>query len=94
MITPAGRAAYEKYTGESSGIYSFEQETPRELSAEFQSRLRADAKAWADWESRPPGYRRRAAHWVMSAKRDETRERRFASLLEDSALGRKVKPLR
>ena len=59
--------------------------TPREplaLSEDFERRLRDDAEAWADWEGRPPGYRRRVTHWVMSAKRPETRERRFGRLLQ------------
>ena len=30
----------------------------------------------------------------MSAKRESTRERRLTALIEDSAAGRKVKPLR
>jgi hypothetical protein len=42
----------------------------------------------------PPWYRQTATHWVMSAKRDETRDRRLARLVEDSAAGRAVGPLR
>jgi hypothetical protein len=33
-------------------------------------------------------------HWVMSAKRESTRNRRLAALIEDLAAGRNVKPLR
>jgi bacteriocin resistance YdeI/OmpD-like protein len=33
-------------------------------------------------------------HWVTSAKKAETRDRRLAALIADSATGRKVKPLR
>lgn len=43
---------------------------------------------------RPPGSRKQVVHWVMSAKRRTTRERRLASLIEDAAQGRKFKPLR
>ena len=41
----------------------------------------------------PKSYRRAAIHWVMTAKKEETRERRLASLIEDSAAGRTVPPL-
>ena len=41
----------------------------------------------------PPSYRRPATWWVVSAKRDETRERRLTTLIADSAAGRKIKPL-
>ena len=41
-----------------------------------------------------PTYRRQAAHWVMSAKKPETRERRLATLIADSEAGLRVGPLR
>ncbi len=93
-VSPPGHAAYSKRSQARSGVYSFEQTTNPELSADYVARLRADHAAWRDWESRPPGYRKQVAHWVMSAKRESTRERRFTALFEDSAAGRKVKPLR
>jgi hypothetical protein len=43
--------------------------------------------------SRPPSYRRPALWWVVSAKQPATRERRLATLIEDSAAGRPIKPL-
>jgi len=93
-IEPAGQEAYAKRPEGRSGLYSFEQEKPPELSGAFLKRLRAHRAAWKDWESRPPGYRKQVAHWVMSAKREATRERRLEALIEDCAAGRKVKPLR
>lgn len=92
-IEPAGAEAHRVRTEENSGRFSFEQETPA-LSDDYLARLQSDAAAWADWQSRPPGYRRQVAHWVMSANRESTRERRLEALIEDSAAGRKVKPLR
>ena len=35
-----------------------------------------------------------AVHWVTSAKREATRERRLAQLVESSAAGEEVPPLR
>ncbi|NNK48200.1 MAG: bacteriocin-protection protein [Gemmatimonadetes bacterium] len=93
-VSSPGRAAYSRRTEDRSGVYSFEQSIKPGLSADYVARLRADDAAWRDWESRPPGYRKQVAHWVMSAKRESTRERRLAALIEDSAAGRKVKPLR
>lgn len=93
-IREAGKAEYERRREDRSEVYSFEQAKPPELSPDFQVRLQQQPAAWSDWEGRPPGYRRRAAHWVMSAKREATRERRFAALVEDCAAGRKIKLLR
>jgi hypothetical protein len=38
----------------------------------------------------PPSYRKPALWWVISAKKPETRERRLATLIEDSAAGRRI----
>jgi len=86
-MTPAGLAAFEaRPPGEG---YSYE--TPRvELPAEYEAALRADAAAWAFWERQPPSYRRMAAHWVTSAKREETRQRRLARVVADSREGRRI----
>jgi len=53
----------------------------------------ADAPAWAYFSAQAPWYRRTATHWVMSAKREETRDRRLARLIEDCAAGRPTGPL-
>lgn len=93
-IESAGAAAFSEWTEANTGRYSFEQGTAPVLSAEYLMQLKSHDKAWADWESRPPGYRKQVSHWIMSAKRSSTQERRLAALIEDCAAGRKVKPLR
>jgi uncharacterized protein YdeI (YjbR/CyaY-like superfamily) len=64
------------------------------FSPEYEKRFRANKKAWAWFEACPPSYRRPAISWVMSAKQEATRERRLMQLIEDSAAGLRVKPLR
>ena len=56
--------------------------------------MRANEAAWAYWTSATPSYRKVAMHWVTSAKRPETRERRLATLIADSAAGERIKHLR
>jgi uncharacterized protein YdeI (YjbR/CyaY-like superfamily) len=91
LMQPAGLAAFEARTQE--GTYSYEQRDAAAFDPERERRLRADAGAWAYFSAQPPWYRRTATHWVMSAKREETRDRRLARLIEDSAAGRAVGPL-
>ena len=91
-MRPAGIAAFERRRDDRTGVYSFENEA--ELSAEYEARLRANRAAADYFDSRPPWYRRTAIHLVMSAKREETRERRLEQLIEDSAAGRDIKQLR
>jgi len=93
-VAAAGAAAFAERTEENSGLYSHEREVPEELPEPYLASLRADEAAWRDWRSRPPGYRRQVIHWITSAKRESTRRRRLAALIEDGAAGRKVKPMR
>jgi uncharacterized protein YdeI (YjbR/CyaY-like superfamily) len=93
LMRPAGLAAFERRTADRTGVYSFERENAV-LPPEYEERLRANEAASQYFDAKPPWYRRSAVHWVMSAKRGETRERRLAQLIEDSAGGVDIKPLR
>ena len=94
-MMPAGLRAFEARTGERSGVYSFEQEDQAKVvfTPEMEARFRADAVAWEYFQSRPPWYRRTATWWVISAKREETREKRIATLIADSAARRPIRGL-
>jgi hypothetical protein len=73
--------------------YSFEQDRvgfDRAQTREF----RANRKAWAFFEAQPPSYRKPAIWWVISAKKEETRARRLATLIDDSEHGLRIKQLR
>ena len=92
-MRPAGEAAFARRRDDRSGVYAYEQRDDARLEPEQESRLRANAAAWEYFVSRPPSYRKRAIWWVVSAKRPETRERRLATLIEDSAAQRTLKHL-
>ena len=64
------------------------------LTEPMVARFKEHADAWAFYQAQPPGYRRQSARWVTSAKREQTRERRLATLIEDSANGLRIKQLR
>jgi uncharacterized protein YdeI (YjbR/CyaY-like superfamily) len=87
-MRPAGLRAFEERDRRKDATYSYER-PPLQLPPEWIERFRADAGAWVHWQRETPSYRRTATHWVMSAKRPETRERRFATLLADSAARRR-----
>jgi uncharacterized protein YdeI (YjbR/CyaY-like superfamily) len=93
LVAPAGLAAFERRTDDRSAIYSYDQRKSAKLEPDQERRLRADERASAFFEAQPPSYRRAAIHWVTSAKRPETRERRLVQLIEYSAAGRTVPPL-
>ena len=89
-MRPAGAAAFERRGAGGSARYSFERETPQ-LTRAQRARFKAHRAAWAYFESEAPWYRRVTIHWVTSAKRDETRERRLATLIADSAKGQRIR---
>lgn len=91
-MRPAGRSAYEARDREKDGLSLAAM--PSQLLAATEERLRANAAAWAYWQAETPSYRRDAARWVLSAKREQTRERRLADLISDAAAGRRVRPFR
>jgi uncharacterized protein YdeI (YjbR/CyaY-like superfamily) len=92
-MTAAGRGAFAARSPARTGVYSFERSAPAALEAEEEKTLRANRKAAAFFEAQPPWYRRSALHWVVTAKRPETRARRLATLVADSAGGRTLKHL-
>ena len=92
-MTPAGVRAYEENKGR-QGVYAYEN-AQKELSrGRDRSSSAPNKAAWADWEKRPAGYRRLVLHWIASAKKPETRARRLATLIEDSAAGPEDRRLR
>ena len=94
LVTPAGRAAFEARSAGRSKVYSYEQNgQPQRLDEGYEAKLRADGKAWRYWEGKAPWYRRTATHWVMSAKREETRAKRLEALIECCREERAIKPL-
>jgi uncharacterized protein YdeI (YjbR/CyaY-like superfamily) len=92
-MRPAGRKAFEARRDERSGIYSYEQRGKANLGREFERQFRSNTRAWEFFRAQPPGYRTTATYWVVSAKREETRRRRLATLIDDSAHERTVRPL-
>jgi uncharacterized protein YdeI (YjbR/CyaY-like superfamily) len=88
QMTSAGERAYEE-NRHKSGLYAYERELAA-LGPEEEADFRKDAVAWADWERRPPGYRKVVLHWVTSAKKPETRAKRLGILIESASRGEKI----
>jgi uncharacterized protein YdeI (YjbR/CyaY-like superfamily) len=89
-MRPVGERAFAARTLERTGVYSFERLEAAKLTKAQEAMLRANRKAAAFFDAQPPGYRKVATHWVVSAKKEETRERRLKRLIADSAAGRRI----
>ncbi|HQZ23190.1 MAG TPA: YdeI/OmpD-associated family protein [Thermoflexales bacterium] len=88
-MTERGLAAFAARKQNKSGIYSYEQR-PAELTEPYKSMMQANAAAWAFFESQPASYKKAAIWWVISAKQEETRQKRLVKLAEFSASGQRL----
>ena len=90
LMTPAGLEAFERRASDRSAVYSYEQRRTASFDAGCGKRFRANKEAWEYFRAQAPSYRRVATYWVVSAKKEETRARRLATLIADSAAGRRI----
>ena len=89
-MQPAGLRAFERRTESKSRIYAYEQGRRVELDSASERRFRASRAAWEFFQAQRPSYRRTASWWVMSAKKEETRTKRLATLIAESEAGRTI----
>jgi uncharacterized protein YdeI (YjbR/CyaY-like superfamily) len=87
-MAPAGVKAFEARKAHRTGVYSYENR-PKKLAPKYERRLRANAAAWAFFSKQAPWYQRNTAYWVMSAVKEETRQRRLDLLIALSEKGRR-----
>jgi len=88
-MLPAGIAVFEARGSKHKRGYSYSDRVDR-FPAEIEAVLRAKPVAWVFFDEQPPGYKRNVIHWIVSARQEPTRLRRLATLIEDSAAGRRV----
>ena len=92
-MKPPGLAAFQARKDKKSAIYSYENR-PQQLNPTYEKTFRQNKKAWTFFQTRPPWYRRTASYWVMSAKKEETRLKRLATLIADSEEEKPIGPLK
>jgi Uncharacterized protein conserved in bacteria len=92
LMHPAGIKAFEARRDDRSGIYSFEQKNIDFDSAQ-KEQFQANEPAWNSFSAKPAWYRRTATWWVISAERQENRDKRLAALIGDSEHGRTIPQL-
>lgn len=86
----AGIKTFESRQEEKSGLYSLEQKKALNFSKTLRAQFEKEAAAWTFFNDQPPGYKKTITQWVMSAKREDTQQRRFDRLLALSKESRRV----
>jgi len=92
-VRPPGLRAFEARDPEKTRRASYEQEDVS-LPEGYLARIRENEAAWAWFESSRPSYRKQVSWWIVSAKRQATRERRLEILIRSSEEGKVIPPLR
>jgi uncharacterized protein YdeI (YjbR/CyaY-like superfamily) len=90
-VQPAGAAAFLHRTEAKSAIYAYEQESTASLSQDEEREFKKNRAAWKFLEGAPPSYRQVVLHWVVRAKKPETRAARLAKLFEACAAGKRLR---
>ena len=89
-MQPAGLAAFAARRENKSGIYSYEQRSDQ-LPEPYAGLMRQNNQAWEYFCRQPSSYRKAVGWWIVSAKREETRQKRLQQLIADSARGRHIR---
>jgi uncharacterized protein YdeI (YjbR/CyaY-like superfamily) len=89
----AGLAAFGKRAGDRSAIYAYEQRTTAKLPPNLEKKFREHCDAWDFFQRQAPWYKRTSSYWIISAKKEETRLKRLAILIDCSGRGRSIPSL-
>jgi uncharacterized protein YdeI (YjbR/CyaY-like superfamily) len=82
LVADAGLAAYDRRTDHKSCVYSFEQAAHPEFSSDQLKAFKKESAAWKFFQAQIPSYRKRITWWVISAKKEQTRNNRLQKLID------------
>jgi uncharacterized protein YdeI (YjbR/CyaY-like superfamily) len=86
-LAPAGLIAFTKRPEKK--LYSYETR-PQQFEQAQEKRFTANPEAWKFFRAQAPWYQRTATYWVLSAKKEETQQKRLEILIADSAAGQRL----
>ena len=89
LVEKPGLEKFERRDPARTNQYSFENR-PQTLPPQLEAKFRGNRTAWKFFEAQPPGYRRVAIWYVVSAKREETQRKRLQTIIDHSAKGERL----
>lgn len=92
LMKSEGSKAFSYRKEEKSKIYSYENPVVS-FNKSYEKRIKANKQAWKYFQSMTPSYKKITTRWVMSAKQETTRLKRLNELINDCAVGRKIKAM-
>jgi uncharacterized protein YdeI (YjbR/CyaY-like superfamily) len=85
----AGLKAFQARRENKSGIYSYEQRR-EQMEEPYRSVLEKNKTARIFYQSQPTWYRKQIGWWIISAKKEETRQKRLQTLIESCTRGKRL----
>jgi uncharacterized protein YdeI (YjbR/CyaY-like superfamily) len=87
-VTAAGLAVFDPSAPESASVTGQSiRRGATPIPQEIQQKLQQNEAAWATFSQLPPSHQRQYIGWIMSAKKEETRQRRLEEALARLAQG-------
>jgi uncharacterized protein YdeI (YjbR/CyaY-like superfamily) len=90
LMHPVGLKAFAARNEKKSGVYSYEQRKSARFSREQEKHFRANKPARAFFQSQAPSYKQLTTYWVITAKKEETKQKRLSILIDHSQHQRKI----
>lgn len=87
-MADSGKKSFESRAAPRKATKSSDLADTSALSATMLSEFRRHPAAWAHFQHLPPSLQEKWTLWVMEAKQEETRARRFAKLMLDMSRAR------
>lgn len=92
LMKPEGLKAFSYRKEVKSKIYSYENPVVS-FDKSFEKKFKVNKQAWKNFQLMTPSYRKITTRWVMSAKQETTRLKRLNELINDCAVGKKIKAM-
>jgi uncharacterized protein YdeI (YjbR/CyaY-like superfamily) len=85
-MAPAGMAMVK--AAKDNGMWDYLNEVEEAvIPSDLQAAFDENAAAWGHWNKFPPSTQKQILHWILDAKRPETRAKRIAETVELAAKG-------
>ncbi len=92
LMHSAGLKVFNERDTNKSQQYSYETR-PNSFDKLYEKQFKKNKQAWTFFNAQPPSYQRAAIWWVISAKQEQTKQKRIDTLIKDSEDGKTIPPL-
>ena len=93
LMHASGLSAFNKRKKEKTAQATYEKGEIK-MDPSYEKQIKSNKAAWEYYQQLTPSVRKQYVGWVMSAKKEETRINRLTTLIDSSAKGKLIPPLK